>query len=258
MSADPPASKDGVDGGSPKAARAVVGASPIAMSIADEAGKTAPGSPSHEQELSDTEAVERAREGDHEAFRVLVERYQARVFRLALRILRDEEQARDAIQDAFLKVYGSLRRFEGRSSFYTWLYRLVFNQCLDLKRKDKSSRHVEWEEERIGEESVLDTASGAVGAGGLPGPGSEFERGELREMMAKAIETLPDDARETLVLREIEGLAYTEIAATLGIPKGTVMSRLHYARKKVQEALLEAGVTPPGSGKSRKRKGGGS
>jgi RNA polymerase sigma-70 factor (ECF subfamily) len=191
--------------------------------------------------------VKRAQEGDHDAFRVLVERYQGRVYRLALRILRNEEEARDAVQDAFLKVYGSLRRFEGRSSFYTWLYRLVFNLCLDLKRKDRSTRHVEWEEERLTEDAVLDEGRpGAIGAGGLPGPGSEYERSELRAMMTQAIETLPDESRETLVLREIDGLSYAEISATLGIPKGTVMSRLHYARKKVQEALIEAGVVPPG------------
>jgi len=208
-------------------------------------------------ELSDAAAVERAREGDHEAFRVLVERYQGRAHALALRILRNDEEARDAVQDAFLKVYGSLRRFEGRSSFYTWLYRLVFNHCLDLKRKDRSARHVEWEEERLGEDRVRDEGRpGAVGAGGLPGPGVELERAELREMIAAAIDRLPDEARETLLLREVEGLAYAEIAETLGIPKGTVMSRLHYARKRVQEALREAGVGPPPGG--RRGRGAGS
>lgn len=199
----------------------------------------------------DDEIVARAQQGDHEAFRILVERYQGRAYGLALRILRDEEQARDAVQDSFIKVYSSLRRFEGRSSFYTWLYRLVFNQCLDHKRKDKSGRHVEWEEERLAEDQILEpTASGAVGAGGLPGPGAELERSELRTELARAIEQLPDDARETLLLREVEGLPYAEIAHALGIPKGTVMSRLHYARKRLQELLQEAGVAAPGGGDS--------
>lgn len=198
-------------------------------------------------ELSEQEIVARAQQGDHEAFRFLVERYQGRAFALAVRILRDEEQARDAVQDAFIKVYGSLRRFEGRSSFYTWLYRLVYNQCLDNKRKDKSGRHVEWEEERLGEDHGLEeTGPGAVGAAGLPGPGAELERSELRAVMVEAIDQLPDDARETLLLREVDGLAYAEIAETLGIPKGTVMSRLYYARKKLQQLLLEQGVSPGG------------
>jgi RNA polymerase sigma-70 factor (ECF subfamily) len=226
-----PASTDGENGRSRR------GESAIPSEVGQEPG------------TSDREVVARAKEGDHEAFRILVERYQGRAFALALRILRDEEQARDAVQDAFIKVYGSLRRFEGRSSFYTWLYRLVYNQCLDNKRKDKSGRHVEWEEERLGEDHVVEeTGPGAVGSGGLPSPGVELERSELRAVMIRAIEQLPDEARETLVLREVDGLPYAEIAETLGIPKGTVMSRLHYARKKLQQILLEEGVAPGGAG----------
>ena len=99
----------------------------------------------------------------------------------------------------------------------------------------------------MGEDLVLEQAgSGTIGAGGLPGPGVELERAELRKMMAEAIDQLPDEARETLILREVEGMPYAEIAEKLGIPKGTVMSRLHYARKRLQQQLLEAGVTPPG------------
>lgn len=196
----------------------------------------------------DDEVVARAQKGDHDAFRILVERYQGRAFGLALRMLRNEEHARDAIQDAFLKAYVALPGFEGRSSFYTWLYRLVFNHCLDLKRKDKSLRHVEWEDERLGPDRFREEGTpGAISSGSLPGPGVLLERAELRELMARAIDELPDDARETLLLREIDGLAYAEIAAKLGIPKGTVMSRLFYARKKVQAMLIEAGVTPPAS-----------
>jgi RNA polymerase sigma-70 factor (ECF subfamily) len=187
--------------------------------------------------------IERARGGDHEAFRVLVERYQGRAYGLALRVLRDEEQARDAVQDAFLKVYGSLGKFEGRSGFYTWLYRLVMNVCLDMKRRDRSGRQVEWEEE-----SALEIAEGgealAPGASdpGRRGPQADLERAELRSVMIRAIQELPDSARRTLELREIDGLSYAEIAKALGVPKGTVMSRLFYARRRVQAALVEAGV----------------
>jgi RNA polymerase sigma-70 factor (ECF subfamily) len=199
---------------------------------------------------SDAEAIARAKRGDHEAFRVLVERYQGRAYGLALRVLRNEEQARDAVQDAFIKVYGSLDRFEGRSGFYTWLYRLVMNVCLDLKRRDRSSRHVEWEEE-----SAVEIAKGAetLATGSADsqrgGPAGELERKELRERMARAIEALPESARRTLELREIDGLSYAEIAKALGVPKGTVMSRLYYARRRVKAALIEAGVvdaTPGG------------
>ena len=193
-------------------------------------------------EIDDAEAVARAREGDHDAFRVLVERYEGRVRRLCERVLRDEEAARDATQDAFIKAYGALRRFEGRSSFYTWLYRLTFNLCLDHKRRDKSARHVDWEDEGSHSGQLLETPSGAVGAVPLGDPARELDRGELREQLAEAIAELPDDARQTLLLREVEGLSYAEIAQALGVPKGTVMSRLHHARKKTREALIAAGV----------------
>ena len=105
---------------------------------------------------AETELIDRARRGDHAAFRVLVERYQDRVYGLARRILRDPERARDAVQEGFLKAYAGLARFEGRSGFYTWLYRLVFNQCIDMKRRDRSSRHEEWDDE-----IVRDVAPGA-------------------------------------------------------------------------------------------------
>jgi RNA polymerase sigma-70 factor (ECF subfamily) len=190
-------------------------------------------------DLSDADAVARARDGDHEAFRVLVERYQGRAYRLAVRILVDPDQARDAVQDAFLKAYSSLDRFEGRSGFYTWLYRLIFNLCIDMKRRDRSGRHVEWDDE-----VARELAPGNPGSAEPAGfePARELLRGELREALAKAIDALPDDARRTLLLREVDGLSYAEIAESLSIPKGTVMSRLHHARRRVRELLVEAGA----------------
>ena len=196
---------------------------------------------------ADADVVERARAGDHAAFQVLVERYQARAYRLALRVLRDEEQAKDAVQDAFLKVYGSLDRFEGRSGFYTWLYRIVMNQCLDRKRRDRSDREVEWNDE-VASASVPEVGAPPVAGSAGAAPDQAAERSQLRELMRTAIESLPEDARRTIQLREIDGLSYKEIADALGIPKGTVMSRLHYARRRLQEALRAAGVDPLGSG----------
>jgi RNA polymerase sigma-70 factor (ECF subfamily) len=193
-------------------------------------------------DLSDLEAIARARKGDHAGFRVLVERYQARAYRVAVRILRDDDRARDAVQDAFLKAYTSLRRFEGRSSFYTWLYRLVVNVCLDMRRRDRSDRHVEWEEGGSVEAAIrADPASSHATRWDLAGPATDLERAELRAALSAAIAELPDGQRETLILREVDGLSYAEIAEALGISKGTVMSRLHYARRKVQRALIDSG-----------------
>ncbi len=196
---------------------------------------------------SDAAVVERARAGDHEAFRVLVERYQARLFRLALRVLRDEEQARDAVQDAFLKIYRSLDRFEGRSSFYTWAYRLVMNQCLDARRRDRSDRHTEFEEERIADAAGAGNPS-PIGAPPAASPDADLERSELRGQIQHAIDALPEDARRTFLLREVDGLSYAEIARSLRIPKGTVMSRLHYARRRLRATLLEVGSEGPSAG----------
>jgi RNA polymerase sigma-70 factor (ECF subfamily) len=163
-------------------------------------------------------------------------------------VLRDPEQARDAVQEGFLKAYRALRRFEGRSRFYTWLYRLVLNVCLDLRRRDRSGRHVEWEETEAVEPWV--GSAPLDGSGSLDfAPADAALRKELREQVAAAIEAVPGAARETLILREIEGLSYAEIAEALGIPKGTVMSRLHYARRRVRQLLAAAGVGGgPGSG----------
>ena len=188
---------------------------------------------------SDVEAVERARQGDHAAFRVLVERYQGRAYRLALRVLRDEEGARDAVQEAFLKAYRSLDRFQGRSSFYTWFYRLVVNLCLDMRRRDRSDRHVEWAEELMHPSDQPGDPAREEADGG---PAGALERTQIRERVAAAIDQLPDVQRETLILREVEGLSYKEIAESLAISKGTVMSRLHYARKKLQKILEDEGV----------------
>ena len=193
----------------------------------------------------DREVIERARSGDHDAFRVLVERYQGRVYRLAVRVLRDEEQARDAVQDAFLKVYRSLDRFEGRSSFYTWLYRLVLNVCLDLRRRDRPDRRVDWSEERWEQASEEAAGPDALSGSPAPGPGLAMERAELRSAIRDAIQTLPDDARQTLLLREVDGLSYAEIAEVLGVPRGTVMSRLHYARRRLRRVLVDSGAVEP-------------
>ncbi len=200
-------------------------------------------------EPTDLEAVTRASQGDHEAFRLLVERYQGRAFRLALRVMRDEEQAKDVVQEAFLKVYRSLDRFEGRSSFYTWFYRIVMNLCLDQKRRQPPGRLVEWDEGHA-LETPVGTGLDAVDPTHqrATGPAGDLERLELRTVLHSAIEELPDEARRTLLLREVDGLSYAEISKVLGIPKGTVMSRLHHARRRVRALLEESGMSEPGKG----------
>jgi len=195
------------------------------------------------ERAADDADVARAREGDHAAFRALVERHERRAYGLALRVLRHEDAARDAVQEAFLRVYSALRRFEGRSAFGTWLHRVVLNVCLDAKRRDRSSRELAWEDEATTD--VVDTELG-LPVSPTTSAGAEPERAlmrsELRARLAEAIGALPEAARSTLLLREVDGLSYAEIAQALEIPKGTVMSRLHYARRRVQELLTTAGL----------------
>ena len=192
--------------------------------------------------LEDSELIERARRGDLVAYGELVQRHQEVAVRTAYLSCGDATEAEDAAQEGFLKAYAGLARFEGRSGFYTWLYRLVFNQCIDMKRRDRSARHEEWDDE-----IARDAAPGAnidplpLGTE-LADPANAYHRGQLREALAAAIESLPDDARRTLVLREVEGLSYEEIARALRIPKGTVMSRLHYARRRVRDTLIANGA----------------
>jgi RNA polymerase sigma-70 factor (ECF subfamily) len=195
--------------------------------------------------LSDEEAIRRVLAGDPDAFRILVERHQGRVYRMALRILRHEEAARDATQEAFLKAYRALARFEGRARFTTWLHRLAMNHCLDLRRRERPEPHLEWAEGGPAEAEASEAAAG--GAEGPVAPLAALERKELRERVAAAVDRLGDAARETLLLREVEGLSYAEIAQALGIPKGTVMSRLHYASQKLQHILREEGVVASGA-----------
>jgi RNA polymerase sigma-70 factor (ECF subfamily) len=190
---------------------------------------------------SDDEVIDAIRAGDRNAFRVLVERYQGRAYRLAFRILRDEDAARDAVQESFVKAYNNLGKFEKRSAFFTWLYRLVKNQCLDMLRRDRSDRVVDWEEGTPAEAEASADATPEVDGVSFA-PATEMLRKQLREKIDAAIAKLPDGARETLILREVEGLSYQEIAEAQGIPKGTVMSRLFYARKQMQKLLIESGA----------------
>lgn len=194
-------------------------------------------------ELSDHEVVLLARDGDHGAFRILVKRHESRVYALAMRLLRDPDWAQDAVQESFLKAYRAIRKFEGRSAFGTWMYRLTYNQCLDMRRADKSGRYVDFDEERTPASDGAESPSLSLSST-IRGPGEEVEREELREQLGKAIETLPEAIRQTLVMREVDGLPYSEIAALLKIPKGTVMSRLFHARKRLKEVLRGQGVHP--------------
>jgi RNA polymerase sigma-70 factor (ECF subfamily) len=175
--------------------------------------------------------VERCQAGDLSAFEPLVEKYRQRVWRLAYNVLRDREEAWDVAQDAFIRAYQALPSFRGQSAFYTWLFRIVMNLAADRARQ-RAARGRAFGSERVPEEDWerLMTDQDAS-------PDSSAAQTEDRERIAKALDTLSDDHRTIIMLSDVEGLAYREIAEVLDIPIGTVMSRLHNARKRLRGAL---------------------
>jgi RNA polymerase sigma-70 factor (ECF subfamily) len=188
----------------------------------------------------DLTLVERVRTGDQRAFKLLVERYQRKVFAVALGMLKDKEEARDVAQEAFVKVYRYLDHFKGDASFYTWLYRITVNICIDVIRKKGSARgdeHVEFDESV--KMDVSEANIGALGSRLGTNPQKSALRAELAQRITEAIGQIPEAHRQILLLREIEGMSYEDLSRTLKIPKGTVMSRLFHARLKMQKILSE-------------------
>jgi RNA polymerase sigma-70 factor (ECF subfamily) len=178
--------------------------------------------------------VRRAAKGDKEAFQELILEYQQRVFSLAFQILGSKADAEDVTQESFVKAYLSLKNFRGDSSFYTWMYRIVRNMAIDHKRKrrriDRGENEFDASRDYPEAEGVM---HGAV-------PRSAEEQLATRQDLVRldeAVKNLSEAHRAVLMLREVDGLSYEEIAKVLGLKRGTVMSRLFYAREKLQEEL---------------------
>lgn len=185
----------------------------------------------------------RARNGESDAFRTLIVRHQRKVYAVALGIVKDRDLAWDVTQETFVRVHRGLRDFQGSSSFSTWVLRIATHLAIDAVRRERTAAKEELEEVREsdlqgGGEGILATALGTD-------PRENALRRELLGKIQEALAQLPEKHRTILVLREVEGLSYEELAGRLGLHKGTVMSRLFHARKKMQ-ALLRgyAGLGP--------------
>ena len=203
--------------------------------------------------------IAKAQSGDMAAFRQLVERHQRRAFAIALSLVRDENDARELVQDAFLRVYKSLGTFQGGSSFFTWLYRIITNLSIDLIRKpgrqltELDDARMETEEGDGADFSLLSRFDGAD-------PLDVVRRREIAARLQSALDALPSYHRGVIVMREIEGLSYEEMATAMGVSKGTIMSRLFHARQKLQKALEDCyaeqiGSHPAGVGERGERSG---
>jgi RNA polymerase sigma-70 factor (ECF subfamily) len=188
-------------------------------------------------EPDDRAQVEAAKRGDEGAFRTLVERYQRRIYQLALGMVKDPDEAMDIAQETFVRVHRYLPGFKGDSSFFTWTYRIATNLCLDAARKKARGERVPVDADDESEaeiEAGMDPLSAA-----LAGPQKQTLNAELREKMEEALASLSENHRAILLLRELDGLSYEELSQVLGIRKGTVMSRLFHARLKMQKKLRE-------------------
>jgi RNA polymerase sigma-70 factor, ECF subfamily len=178
----------------------------------------------------EAELIERSCKGDSEAFGVLVERYQHRVVGVALAVVHNQDDAIELAQETFIRAYENLSKFESRSSFSTWLYRIAANLAIDFWRRE--GRHVVLHGEDADTEiSKLPTTQGDSF--------KEASRSELSARLKQALEELTPEHRAVILLREVEGMSYDEISDVLQCPRGTVMSRLHYARTHLRKILKD-------------------
>ena len=174
--------------------------------------------------------------GDDNAFETLVLEYEKNVYNIALRMTGNSEDAADMTQEAFIKAYNSLQSFRGDSKFSVWLYRIVSNVCLDFLRSKNRRPTVSLSvEDDDGEDTQLDVADESQS------PELLLDRKLTRESVRRGLDSLPPDYRQILLLREIQGLSYDEIAQALGLEVGTVKSRIFRARKRLCNFLIDDG-----------------
>jgi RNA polymerase sigma-70 factor (ECF subfamily) len=177
----------------------------------------------------ETDLISRCQQGDQEALKGIFEKYQKKVYRIAYGVVRQREEALDIVQEVFIKLFRSIKNFKGRSQFYTYLYRMTMNTAIDHARKTGKQPMSSLDEE------------------GSFQPSDEPEKGperlllqkELEERVKMAMEKLPAEQRAAIIFKDVEGLSYQEIAEAMGCSIGTVMSRLHYGRKRMQELLKD-------------------
>lgn len=181
------------------------------------------------------ELIRKCKAGDARFYEPLVRAYEPAGLRLAVAMMGNREDARDALQDAFVKTYQSLHRFDLRRPFGPWFYQILRNQCRDMLR----SRQARFKMEALDERLELRPSDPEKS------PERVRQRSAARETLWKALQKVGEDHREVLVLKELQGFRYNEIAEILDVPEGTVASRLFHARKALKDALEEMGVTYP-------------
>ena len=188
--------------------------------------------------MTEQDLVALAKKGDQDAFSQLVEANQNKIYSLALRMTGSPEDGADLAQEAFLRAWRSLPSFQEESSFSTWLYKLTSNLCIDFLRKEKRRKAVAI---TVSLDDDQDESPPVEVPDHRFTPEAEVERRELRSAMSRALKTMSEDHRQILILREVEGLSYTEIAQLLDVEEGTVKSRLARARISLRNILQKDG-----------------
>jgi RNA polymerase sigma-70 factor (ECF subfamily) len=245
VSDDGPREKDSATAARVTRARALVEDAKRAASTLEERRAT--------ERARDVALVAAAKGGDARSFQSLVVAHQARLFSVAYGMLRDRDEAMDVVQDAFIKAYRKLPEFEGTAAFSTWLYRIAVNLCIDRKRAETRRRKTDLDDaaaRNLDNDPLYAEAEYAPRMSGH-NPLRNAADKQLGAQIGQAMAQLSDDHRAIVLLREVEGMSYEEIALTLGVPKGTVMSRLFHARKNLQRVLrpllgLAEGMGPSG------------
>jgi RNA polymerase sigma-70 factor (ECF subfamily) len=187
---------------------------------------------------ADLELVRRAQKGDAKAFEGLLGKYRRKVYGLAMGMVGNRDDAMDIMQDAFVRVYRHINSFQGDSSFYTWMYRITMNLCIDHVRKASRMRAAPYED-RLSHDNVDQGDFPILPVRHDVNPGKAARRHEIMRKVSAALADLPAHHRAVIVMREFEGLSYEEMAQVMQVPKGTIMSRLFHARHKLQKALAE-------------------
>ncbi len=188
----------------------------------------------HDELADEADLLTRSRRGDTRAFDQLITLHRARVFMVAYHILRNNEEALDVAQETFLRAWKNLVRFDGSASLRSWLSRIATNASIDVVRRRQAHPQTEFEAVPM----AIDAASRTTPGQPAP-PGDSLDRAEMRARFEQALGTLSAEHRAVILLKEIEDLSYQEIADSVGCSIGTVMSRLFYARKKLQDQLRD-------------------
>jgi RNA polymerase sigma-70 factor (ECF subfamily) len=174
-------------------------------------------------------------DGDTTAFEILLRRYRAPLFNVLLRSLRDRGLAEEIYQEVWMRVIERCQDFRGDAKFSTWLYTIARNQCIDHQRKMKLRRHASLDQLQAGSDLTL--------AEKAPNPGPSTEAlatgGLLKDRIASAVQGLPEEQREVFLLRQLQGLAFSEIAEVVGVPANTAKSRMRYALERLQRTLRD-------------------